>query len=107
VGAETPEGWERDSETLYLHPSGVRIERRLYRQKEGWFLIPADLDRPVMEFAPDEAGLAQAFAAFSGGALEPKGPGLTKRVQEARDAARRDEKPDDPSEDEDPDEDEP
>jgi hypothetical protein len=30
-----PEGWEKESDTLYLHPSGVRIERRIYRKKEG------------------------------------------------------------------------
>lgn len=60
-----PEGWERDSDALYLHVSGVRIERRVYRNKEGWVLVPVDLDRAVVEFPPDDDGLARAFAAFA------------------------------------------
>ena len=97
---DAPAGWERESETLYLHPSGVRIERRIYRKKEGWVLVPVDLDRKVLEFTPDDAGLEQAFAAFDQGAMTPAVSTVSPEVQKARDAAREDEKPEEPSEDE-------
>jgi len=101
---DAPAGWERESETLYLHPSGVRIERRVYRKKEGWVLVPVDLDRKVLEFPPDDAGLERAFAAFDGGAMTPEASTVSPEVQKARDAAREDEKPEEPSEDEEDDE---
>jgi hypothetical protein len=96
-----PVGWEQESQTLYFHPSGVRIERRIYRKKEGWVLVPVDLDRKVLEFPPDSAGLEQAFAAFERGALTPESSVVSAKVQKARDEARQDEKPEEPSEDED------
>jgi hypothetical protein len=101
---DVPAGWERESETLYLHPSGIRIERRIYRKKEGWVLVPVDLDQKVLEFPPDDAGLEQAFAAFNRGAMTPEASNVTPEVQKARDAAREDEKPEEPSEDEEDDE---
>ena len=101
-----PEGWEQESPTLYLHGSGVRIERRIYRHREAWILVPVDLDRAMVEFAPDGEGLERAFATFANGALEQKETGVTKEVREAREAARRDENPDDSSEEEEKDEEE-
>jgi hypothetical protein len=95
-----PEGWSQDSHTLYLHPSGVRIERRIYRQKEGWVLVPVDLDQAVAEFTPNTDGLALAFAAFADGMFNPKAATARGRAQLAREAARRDEKPEDASDDE-------
>ena len=95
-----PEGWEQDSHTLYLHSSGVRIERRVYRQKEGWVLVPVDLDQAVREFPPNSDGLELAFAAFAEGALNPKGATTTSKVKQAREAARRDEKLEEASDDE-------
>ncbi len=59
-----PVGWERDSDKLYVHKSGVRIQLMTYTQKEGWFLVPAELDRPVVAFDPNPAGRDSAFAAF-------------------------------------------
>jgi len=85
------EGWTRDSETLYLHSSGVRIERRIYRGREGWILVPVDLDRAVVEFRPDAGGMEKAFAAFATGCLQAEQPGITRKVQEALLAARLDE----------------
>ena len=102
--ATIPEGWDQDSHTLYLHPSGVRIERMSYRKKEGWVLVPVDLDQKVMEFSPDREGLEGAFAAFAKGGLDPKGTGLTKKASDAQDAARRDEKLEEASDDEEKDE---
>jgi hypothetical protein len=94
-----PDGWTQDSHTLYLHSSGVRIERRIYRQREGWVLIPVDLDQAVVEFSPDSDGLALAFAAFAGGMFNPKSATARGRAQLAREAARRDEKPEGDSDD--------
>jgi len=86
-----PEGWVRDSHTLYLHSSGVRIERRIYRHKEGWMLVPVDLDRAVVEFTPNSDGLEHAFAAFASGAVGPVTTTSVGKSQEAKEAARRDE----------------
>lgn len=66
-----PKGWERESDTLFIHHTGVRIERRVYREKEGWFLIPVDLDAEVLAFDPTPEGRDQAFAAFAEGRLKP------------------------------------
>ncbi|HZE97754.1 MAG TPA: hypothetical protein VE981_12065 [Planctomycetota bacterium] len=104
-----PEGWVQDSHTLYLHSSGVRIERRVYRNKEGWVLVPVDLDRAVVEFAPNTEGLEQAFAAFARGALGSESAAPPSRAQQARASAKRDETPEganDDKEDEGEDEDE-
>jgi len=94
------EGWEQDSPDLYLHSSGVRIERRIYRQKHGWFLVPVQLDQPVAEFAPDSVGLADALSAFAGGMFNPKAATVKGRAELAREAARRDEKLEQASDDE-------
>jgi hypothetical protein len=87
-----PQGWEQDSPALYLHSSGVRIERRIYREKEGWFLVPVDLDQAVAEFSPDGEGLALAFSAFGKGMFNPKAATVRGRAELAREAARSDEK---------------
>lgn len=71
MGLAAPKGWLQDSDTCYLHDSGARIERRIYREREGWFLIPADLDRVVQRFASDSDGLEQALAAFDKGVQMP------------------------------------
>ena len=97
MGFVVPLGWEQDSETLYLHGTGVRIERMIYRKKEGWILIPVDLGRAVVEFPPTSEGLEQAFGAFGKGDLEPEDTGTSKEMVEARKAARRDENPYDSS----------
>lgn len=68
---QPPKGWERESDTLFIHHTGVRIERRVYREKEGWFLIPTDLDQEVLGFDPTPEGRDQAFAAFAEGKLKP------------------------------------
>lgn len=83
---DAPAGWERDSETLYLHGSGVRIERRTYRGREGWMLVPADLDRLVRVFPPTDEGLKAAFEAF--GSPVSGAEGVSREVQAARDEAR-------------------
>jgi len=100
-----PPGWEKDSDTRYLHASGVRIERRIYRSREGWVLVPTDLDRAVLEFPPDAAGLERAFAAFLAGRLDPVPPGPPSRIEMAREAARIEAEPPEDGEPEDDDDD--
>jgi len=95
-----PEGWAQESHTLYLHPSGVRIERRIYRLKEGWFLVPVDLDQAVAEFSPNSDGLALAFDAFAKGMFNPKAATPRGRAELAREAARSEKKRTDDSEEE-------
>lgn len=100
-GTSAPEGWEQDSPTLYLHGSGVRIERKVYWNREGWVLIPVDLDRAVVRFTPDSEGLVQAFAAFAKGVLGRQG---TRMAEGTEEVVGRDERADDSSEDDEKDE---
>jgi hypothetical protein len=101
-----PKGWDRESDKLFIHETGIRIERREYRQKQGWFLIPVDLAQEVVGFDPTPAGRDLAFAAFAEGRFDKK---PRKRKTAAGDdpaAARKGRKPkEDPDEDEDPEED--
>jgi hypothetical protein len=60
-----PKGWERDSDTLFIHTSLVRIERRTYRQKDGWFLIPTETEEEVVGFEPTAEGRDKAFEHFA------------------------------------------
>jgi len=92
MGFQAPSGWDRETDTLFIHDTGARIERRTYRQKEGWFLIPADLDQEVLGFDPTPEGRDQAFAAFAQGKLKP--PKKKKPAEEAAaPATRRGRKP--------------
>ena len=52
MGFSTPKGWDKESETLFIHETGTRIERRNYREKEGWFVPPVELDAEVLAFDP-------------------------------------------------------
>jgi hypothetical protein len=70
---KSPKGWKSLSDTLFVNADGVRIERRLYREKEGWFLIPAELSQDVIGFDPTPEGRDQAFAAFASGVLAKPG----------------------------------
>ncbi len=102
-----PEGWKRDSDTAYIHASGVCIRLMTYRSREGWVLLPVDLDQAGVRFEPTSEGRDQAFEAFARGVLDPKQEGaseLTPRIREAREAARRDAAPEEPEEDDDEDE---
>ncbi len=104
MDAAVPEEWVQDSQTLYLHECGVRIERRVYRQKEGWVLVPVELDKKVLEVAPTPEGLEQAFAAFAADARK-RGPTSTTegykaaRSDESNDAATDAEEKDDEDDD--------
>jgi hypothetical protein len=100
VDDDVPAGWDRDSDQLFLHPSGVRIERRTYRKQDGWALVPADLDQAVLMFPPDPAGRAKAFLAFAAGVLDPgKKEAALKLLKERETAEAEEEGEDDNDED--------
>ena len=89
MGFTAPKGWDKESETLFIHDSGTRIEKRTYREKEGWFIIPVDLDQEVVGYDPTPEGRDKAFQDFAEGkiktarkpkkAAEPEGPPKPKR----------------------------
>ncbi|HEX7897601.1 MAG TPA: hypothetical protein VF950_07555 [Planctomycetota bacterium] len=89
MGFTAPKGWDKESETLFIHDSGTRIEKRAYREKEGWFIIPVDLDQEVVGYDPTPEGRDKAFQDFAEGkiktarkpkkAAEPEGPPKPKR----------------------------
>ena len=96
-----PKGWEPESDTLFIHADGTRIERRLYRDKKGWFLIPTDLDQQVVYFDPTPEGRDQAFTSFSEGllakAIEKKAH-RAESIAKARRGRKPKEIPEDPPE---------
>lgn len=67
-----PKGWSRESDSLFIHASGVRIERMTYRGDEGWYLVPVDLDVALIRFEPTSEGQAKAFEAYANNALKEK-----------------------------------
>jgi hypothetical protein len=96
--AGIPKGWEKDSDKLYIHETGVRIQRMTYRGKDGWYLVPLDLDATCIEFEPTNEGRDKAFEAFA------KGTGQEK-PKKAKPAAKRSPDAPPPGEDEEKDED--
>ena len=77
MASGVPKGWDKDSDKLFIHETGVRIARQTYKGKDGWYLIPVDLDAVVVEFEPTPEGRDKAFEAFTKGALVTK-PKKTK-----------------------------
>ena len=55
-------GWDRESEDLFIHESGARISKSVYRGKQAWWFFPASLDVQAVEHAPTDEGRDQAFA---------------------------------------------
>lgn len=90
---QTPKGWEKESDALYIHQTGVRIQKRTYREKEGWFLIPVDLDQEVLPFDPTPEGRDAAFAAFAEGKLKTKKKPKAAPVEEGPPKPKRGRKP--------------
>lgn len=78
-----PPYWLQVTPSLYRHSSGVRIERKRYGGREGWVLMPVELNRPVIEFPPNITGLEKAFATFAKGCLHPGEWGTTPPVRES------------------------
>jgi hypothetical protein len=87
MASGVPKGWEKDSDKLFIHETGVRIARQTYKGKDGWYLIPVDLDAAVVEFEPTPEGRDKAFEAFGKGALATK-PKKTKATSTKKAAAK-------------------
>ncbi len=83
MSPSVPKGWDRESESLFIHSTGVRIQRMAYKGKDGWYLVPTDLDQPVLEFEPTSEGREKAFEAFAKGALDLK-PRKAKAVSKGK-----------------------
>jgi hypothetical protein len=84
MSPSVPKGWDKESDTLFIHNSGVRIQRMAYKGKDGWYLIPVDLDQPVVEFEPTPEGKEKAFEAFAKGALETAKPRKAKAAAKGK-----------------------
>ena len=87
MASGVPKGWEKDSDKLFIHETGIRIARMTYKGKDGWFLVPVDLDAAVIEFEPTKEGCDKAFEAFAKGALVVK-PKKTKAPSKKAAAAK-------------------
>ena len=87
MASGVPKGWEKDSDKLFIHETGVRIARQTYKGKDGWYLIPVDLDAVVVEFEPTPEGRDKAFEAFAKGALVTK-PKKTRATSTKKAAAK-------------------
>ena len=106
MSPSVPKGWDKESDTLFIHTTGVRIQRMAYKGKDGWYLVPIDLDQPVVEFEPTPEGRDKAFESFAKGALETK-PRKTKAAAKGKAAAPAPEEAEEEGEkDDDDDEDE-
>jgi hypothetical protein len=108
MASGVPKGWEKDSDKLFIHETGIRIARMTYKGKEGWFLVPVDLDAAVLEFEPTPEGRDKAFEAFAKGALATK-PKKTKAATTKKAAAKpapKEEETEEKEEDDDDEEDE-
>ena len=60
------EGWSKESDYLYIHASGARIERRGYPGRPGWYLMFPGERGTSRRFEPTTYGCDQAFIAFAG-----------------------------------------
>jgi len=107
MASGVPKGWEKDSDKLFIHETGIRIARMTYKGKDGWFLVPVDLDAAVLEFEPTPEGRDKAFEAFAKGALvtKPKKTKATTTKKAAAKAAPKEEEAEKDDDDEDGDDD--
>jgi hypothetical protein len=103
MASGVPKGWEKDSDKLYIHETGIRIQRMTYKGKDGWFLVPVDLDAAVIEFEPSNEGRDKAFEAFAKGVLviKPKKTKATSKKAAAVKPAPKEEEAEEKDEDDD------
>src|ERR1041384_7139999 len=108
MASGVPKGWDKDSDKLFIHETGVRIQRMTYKGKDGWCLVPVDLDAAVVEFEPTPEGRDKAFESFAKGALviKPKKTKAPSAKKAAAKAAPKAEEGEEKEEDDDDDEEE-
>jgi hypothetical protein len=107
MASGVPKGWEKDSDKLFIHETGIRIARMTYKGKDGWYLVPVDLDAAVLEFEPTPEGRDKAFEAFAKGALvvKPKKTKATSTKKAAKPAPKEEEAEEKEDDDDDDDDD--
>jgi hypothetical protein len=106
MASGVPKGWEKDSDKLFIHETGIRIARMTYKGKDGWYLVPVDLDAVVVEFEPTPEGRDKAFEAFAKGALvikPKKAKAPSKKAAAAKAAAPKEEEAEEKDDDDDDD----
>jgi len=106
MASGVPKGWEKDSDKLFIHETGIRITRMMYKGKDGWYLVPVDLDAAVVEFEPTPEGRDKAFEAFAKGALvtkPKKAKAPSKKAAAAKAAAPKEEEAEEKDDDDDDD----
>lgn len=65
MGEELPKDWTKEDSELYIYKDGTRITKTTYNSKQGWFLMPADLDETVLEYEDTDEGKNLAFEEFT------------------------------------------
>ena len=65
MSVELPKDWTREDDELFVYKDGTRIHKTTYNSKQGWFMIPVDLDETVIEYADTEEGRDLAFDEFT------------------------------------------
>ncbi len=65
MGFELPKDWTKENSDLYIYKDGTRIHKTTYNSKQGWFLIPVDLDETVVEYSDSTEGRDLAFEEFT------------------------------------------
>ena len=96
--------WDKESADLFIHDSGARISKTVYRGKMAWWFFPASLDSPAVEYAPTDEGRDEAFAVSVKGLPKAKPKRKAKPVP-AKKAPAAAKDPDADSEEEEADED--
>lgn len=64
--------WTKESDELYIHKSGTRIGKLAYQGTPGWYIMPVDLDSPVIPFPATDDGRDKAFETFAKGLPKKK-----------------------------------
>ena len=65
MAMELPKDWTKEDNELFIYKDGTRIHKTTYNSKQGWFLIPADLDESVVEYEDNDDGRDLAFEQFT------------------------------------------
>ena len=60
-----PKDWTKENGDLFIYKDGTRIHNTTYNSKQGWFMIPSDLDETVLEYEDSTEGRDLAFDEFT------------------------------------------
>ncbi len=65
MSVKLPKDWTKEDDELFVYKDGTRIHKTTYNSKQGWFMIPVDLDETVIEYADTDEGRDLAFEEFT------------------------------------------